>query len=525
MATAERQLYNRNKLVASLLRIHHDDSAKKGIRPKRDNVTKLKVYLSDALPAAIADPELFAHFVAWNYKNGKVRDAWVAFPPIALRGLDSGATLLAENAVAHMLLLSPRDLLRSYDFSKLMTKEGAQGLVPSTTGFAQGLPVPGGHRRLLERGLNLYLEAREQNRKWFDATAVQHRRALKWLYRAAHKKPSGYAQRVLFDENFPRGSVFEKIRDLRHMTNSEAAAVILQYQIPYDVAVGSVLKASDPSTVLALIEAMTGNQVITNTKMLQRRGVMNDPALKSAYESALNRARTDKKTEVLKAGRAAEAVGEDSELGTKLTNVQRAKLQQLGTIEGDWLVLGDISTSMQTSIELARRIASLIAGQVAGAVYLVFFNEEHRFFDVTGLSYDEIFTKTRLLQAQGNTSIAVGLDYIRTRKLAVGGIAIASDGGENRGSFALTYKRYCEEIGVEPNVYLFHLRGDHNVFTGNCLHQGIQVTEFEMGANVDYASLPNIVSTMRTNRYALFDEVMDVPLLTINEALTRGDKK
>ncbi len=494
--TPEQQIYSRNKLVAALMQIKHGD---------------LSFYVPNGLAAAQADPDVLGHFIAWNQKNGKVRDAKVALPPIALRGLSAQDVDLAENAVAHMLSLSPRDLVRAYDFSKSLTKDGKV--------------IPGGHRRLLETGLRLYLEKRESSSKWFDKTVLQHRRSMKQLYRLSHKKPSPRAQAILFDQNYAKGSVFAKVAELRTMSAREAAGVILEYEIPFEVAVGAVAKAKDKDIVLALLEGMTGNQVITNTVMLQRLGVMTDPALKSAYDKALERAKGDKKVETLKAGRAAQRV-KGSSSAAKLEQLQETKTAQLGTIDGDWLVLGDCSGSMSQSIEVARQIAGIIAERVAGAVYLVFFDTSPTYFDVTGKSYTDIVAETRRVSAGGATSIGCGLDYIRSKGIVVNGIAIASDGGENRAPlFAEVYKKYCAALSIEPPVYLFHVPGDGDALTQNMNHAGIQLERFELGRNVDYYSLPNIVKTLRANRYALYDEIMETPLLKFADVFKNGGGK
>lgn len=443
-ATAEKQLYSRNKLVASLLRIKHDAGdletrPKRVTRTKRDNVTKLlDVYKTDALAAAKTDPELFAHFIAWNQKHGKVRDSKVAFPPLALRGLNSGDDELAENAIAHMMLLAPRELVRSYDFSILLTKSG--------------LNIPGGYRRTLERGIRQYLRARELNSKWFERTVLADERSLRFLYQLAHMKPTPYAQRILFDRDYPKGSVFAKVNALPGMNPKEAATVIIDYNVPFQRIVSWVVGTKNKDLVLALIEGMTGNQIITNTAMLQKLGVMDDAALKSAYEAALARARTDKKTETLKAGRAAAQVA-GTEAAVKLEQLQVAKTEQLGNIEGDWLILGDRSSSMSNAIEVARKIASFITERVAGSVYLVFFNSSPVFFDVSGKSYSEILELTKRVSANGSTSIGCGLDYLLSRKVVVNGIAIVSDGGDNSAPrFEDAYKKYAAALEVEPDI-------------------------------------------------------------------------
>lgn len=493
MATAEQQLYSRNKLVAALLKIKHGD---------------LSLYIPEGLAAAKADPDVLAHFIAWNHKNGKVRDAKVALPPLALRGLNSQDVDLAENAVSHMLSLSPRDLVRSYDFSKSLT--------------SQGNNITGGHRRLLETGLKRYLEARESSTKWFDKTTLQHRRSMKQLYRLSHKKPSAHAQAILFECNYPKHSVFAKVAALKSLGAKEAAGVILEYDIPFEVAVGAVAKAKDKDIVLALIEGMTGNQIITNTQMLQRLGVMTDPALKSAYEKALERAKSDKRVETLKSGVASKKA--QGKAATQLAELQEIKKTQLGGIEGDWLVLGDRSGSMQNAIEVARQVAGIIASCVTGSVHLIFFDTTPIHFDVTGKTYDQIVQDTRRVGAGGSTSIGCGLDYIRSRGIVVNGIAIASDGGENASPmFADVYRKYCASLSIEPPIYLFHTDGDTDALSSNLNRAGIPLEKFELGRAVDYYSLPNIVKTLRANRYALYDEIMETPLLKFNDVFKRGE--
>jgi hypothetical protein len=174
---------------------------------------------------------------------------------------------------------------------------------------------------------------------------------------------------------------------------------------------------------------------------------------------------------------------------------------------------------------VARQVAAFVAQRVAGSVYLVFFNTQPTFVDVTGLTYQQILDRTRRITPQGGTAIGVGLDYILSRRLVVQGIAVCSDGGENQHpAFAPTYRRYCEQMQVEPTVYHFHVPGDADVLSINCRNMGVALEQFPLGRNVDYYALPNLVETMRVNRYALFDEVMSTPLLSIEQALERRKK-
>jgi len=498
---------SRNQLVNQLLHVGHGN---------------LDIYNEVGLKAAQAEPELFGHLIAWNYKKGEVRDSKVALPILALRG--SPDKELYENAVAHLCLLDPRNLLRGIYYHKSL---------PQTTG---------GGGRALKEGIKSYIQIRENNRNWWNQTALQHRKSLKALYALNRLKPAPFAQNILFGEptgkmitgkdgklkpeigpkTYPRGSIFTKVQHLKNMDPMEAAGTILNHKIPFIIAVGALGGIKDkPDIILALIERMSGAELVNNTQMLQRYGVFENPPLKAAYDKAIERTRKDKVSS-LKAGRAAEIV-KDKKASKKLKQIQEQRLQELGGIEGDWLILGDRSGSMSTSIVVSRSVASLIAKQVKGKVFLAFFNTSPLVYNVTGKSLEQITDMTKRLTATGGTSIGCGLDLLYEKGVVINGIAICSDGGDNTAPFFHeAYRRYIKKLGIEPTVYLFHVPGDFDQLSGFCNKEGILLEKFDLGENVDFYSLPNIVKTLRTHRYTLIEEIMETPLLTFAGAFKQN---
>ena len=123
------QTIDRQRFISTLMKIGHGD---------------LNLFVKDALPVAQADPHLFGHTIVWNQDNGKVKDSKVAYPVLALRGLDKTETELAENAIAAMCNLAPRELYRSYLFSRDLTKQGKH--------------IPGGHRKTMQWAIQHYLK-------------------------------------------------------------------------------------------------------------------------------------------------------------------------------------------------------------------------------------------------------------------------------------------------------------------------------------------------------------------------------
>ena len=215
---------------------------------------------------------------------------------------------------------------------------------------------------------------------------------------------------------------------------------------------------------------------------------------------------------------------DDKKIKAKLESLQEEKVEDLKGIEGNWLILGDMSGSMSLAIEKARELAGFLSRVIKGNVYLVFFNERPILFDVSGRSLEEIQMQTSGIVAYGSTSIGCGLKLIMDRNIMVNGIAICSDGGENIAPrFCSVYREYEKKFGISPNVYLLHIEGqDFDSLTALAYDAGIPYERLEM-TEVDYYGLPNLTRILRAGRYFLIDEIMNSKLLTIDEVLKGGE--
>jgi len=105
----------------------------------------------------------------------------------------------------------------------------------------------------------------------------------------------------------------------------------------------------------------------------------------------------------------------------------------------------------------------------------------------------------------------------------VDGIAIVSDGCENTApAFWDVYARYSKQFDKEVPVYLYKTHGSDYPSFYVAFKRGGDVHEFDLGHTVDYYSVPNLVSTMRTNRYSLVDEIMATKLLRLRDVFKHG---
>lgn len=452
-------------------------------------------YVATTLAAATQDPEFMAHLIAWNHENGQIRDAKVALPVITL-GVRDFVDELRENSLAHLARLDPRNFVRALTFAR-------QTKVP-------------GHYRTFGDLVIRYVRHLEANGKRWERAAMQHRKSLKTLYAIYHIKPCLRAQRVLFEGKYISGDAFDSLARLGQMAPQDAAEAIVKHKIPYLVAVGAMgQRMKNADVLLAIMERMSANELATNMKMLEKFGVRNDPALRAKLEEKLGKLGKSK-TLTLKTTKAVEAVADDG-LREKLRAAQAKQIKSQG-VDGNWLVLGDASGSMHEAIKVASELAGALTSFVKGKVHLIFFDTAPRYMDVTGLDHDAVLEKTKHVRAGGATSIGCGLQYCVDRAIDIDGVAVVSDGGENnRPTFAQAHAAYTKAFGKQLPVYWYKLGAHTNDLWGRGVERECEaaVEEFDLTGGFDYYSLPNIAKTMRSQRYSLVDDIMQVPLIKL----------
>lgn len=485
----------KNKIISELTKSPHGD---------------LKQYVPGAKAATLGEPEFMAHLISWNAIKGQIRDAKVALPVVSL-SVPGFHNEFVENSLAHINFLDLRELARAYR-------------------FALELKIPG-RMRSVRRMVEAKLRELEANNHAWDRAAVLHRKTLKELYGLIHMDTASRARAILFDRERPKGSVFEAIANLKNMDALTAAGAIIGYKIPFLVAQGALGKrATEPDLALALIERMSATELVTNTKMLERLGVKTNPALRGAYEQAIERAGRSKSKNTLKTTRAAQAMGDEG-LKEKLHGLQEKQIAKMSGVDGNWLVLGDKSPSMELCIEAARHVAATLAKFVKGKVHLVFFDSAPRHYDVSGKSYDQILAETKHVMIGGGTSIGCGVQYAIEYKFKVDGIAVVSDAQENSAPmFVERYQKLCQNLDKEIPVYLYRFEPGSRGYSDRDLATsmgaaGIDLQEFDLRKGVDYYSLPNLVQTMRTNRYSLVDEIMATKLYTLEDVFKSQGKE
>lgn len=489
-------------------------------------------FVEPGLDLAKADPEIFVHQVARNHDIGKVRDSKVALPVLGLRALSVSDQAWVESTVACMLSLGPRELVRALEFSGQLTigtikwfeKPPRGSKLPGKWHEAKlkkPLKVVPGLGAELKRGIEAYLRARESSKPWITKTIVQHRAAVYQLYRWGHIQMDPFVQRILVDKDYPKGSVFEAIANLKTMSPEEAAGVIRKYKLPAPVIVGAVSSIKDKAILMAMIDAMSGNEVANYAELLKKHGAFEDPVLQTAYDQALERAAEDERMDTMKAAKAAEHVSE--KVAKKLEKLQEKKFEQATLPFENPTILADKSGSMEKAVEISKQLAAVLA-KFCKRVNLVYFDHEPRKYEVTGKSLKEIQDMTKSVSAGGGTSIGCGAQMMADLNIDTDAFFILSDGGDGGGGarplFSEAYPKYCHKMGHEPIVKFWHVRGtDSDHLSALCQAAGIEIGKEEVPDVIDLQAIQEILRGVKPTRYGLLVEIMEWPLKTYEQVL------
>lgn len=366
--------------------------------------------------------------------------------------------------------------------------------------------------RSLKTELRRYLREREASPVWFDECATLARKQLKRLYALAHIAPSDRAQAILFEERPPPDSKLFQVKALaRAATPAEQAATILEHRIPYRIA-ASAVRQMTPTVLVALIDAMTPQELINNLGSLKRRGALDNPDLKVLIERKLELAKTDKRVSAYKAKEAIKAAKVDGELEAKLDQVTEAQVKARGRITRPTALLIDKSGSMEEAIEIGKRIGAMVSSVCESELYVYVFDTIAMKIEPAGADLASWEKELAGVKAGGGTSCGVGIERMRQKRQYVEQIILVTDEGENSPPcFVTTLQKYRQELNADPNVCLVRTRGGSDMLERQMKQANLPADVFQFSG--DYYALPNLIPMLcQSSRLELLMEIMEYPL-------------
>ena len=443
------------------------------------------------------DPLFYAHLAPWYFDRGEVRDHKVLF---VAHLATSEYPEFRGAAWVLLQTLAPYEVARVLKYIKETLKKNTP--------------------HSFTHAVRHYLDVRESsaNHGHFDRAALRMRKDMKYLYASLHIHPGPRAQAILFNGGPPEGSPQAALKQLAKSEDSaEQARIILENNIPYTTAIAAV-KSVTPALLVALIEAMSPQEVINNMAMLKRRGALDNPDLKKMIDGKLEAAKSDKRVSTLKAKKASAATVLDAQTEAKLMEITDARIAAKAEIKRPTALFADKSHSMSEAIEVAKQLASLIGAVATGGLHVYAFDSD--VFDVAVSVRDAARPQLsdwekafRYIKANGKTSIGAPLAKMARERIFVEQIVIVTDEAENATPhFADAYKEYTEVMHVRPGVFLVTVGDPYAEFETGLRKAGIEFSTYSAKGS-DYYSWPSLLNLLSApSRTELIDLIMTTPL-------------
>jgi len=321
----------------------------------------------------------------------------------------------------------------------------------------------------------------------------------------------------LFDQDPPEDSrVFQLKQIVKETDPVKQAKMIVKHQIPYPIA-SSVIKKITPSVLVALIEVMSPQELLSNMGSLKKQGAFNNEKVKDLVKKKLGKAKKAKRVDVMKGKKAAETAGVSEDLKHELRDVTEKRLKAV-TIKRPTALLIDKSGSMQYAIELGKQVGSIICAGITAPFYCYAFDVNAYEINTNSDKLEDWERELQHIRAGGATAIGMPVEFMLRKDQRVEQFVIITDEQENNSPyFHESYKKYVEQFNVKPDVVILYVKNrweSSGTLTKRCQQNEIAFDRIEVPADLDYYSVPNILSILsRKSRIDLLMEIMDTPLL------------
>lgn len=445
------------------------------------------------------DPLFFGHLAAWYFDHGAVHDLKQLF--IAFLVSSRFSDEYRNSGIALLHKLPPYQVARVYSMVK-----GSKTAGNYVAGVAPSVP------RSLRTAIEEYLRERESKPEAFDNAVFHARKQIKSLYASLRIKPSDYAQKVLFDDEPPINSRLNVLKQLARETDPQALAkLIVENRIPYRVAI-SGLKQVTPTVLVALVSAMTPQEVINNLASLKRRGAMDNADLRKLIDRKLDEAKTDKRVSALKTRQAIKSAGLDADMTSKVESIGDSQIKSKARIKRATALLVDKSGSMTVAIEVGKQIASIIAPICDAGLYVYAFDTMDYAIESQGPELSHWEKAFKGITAGGGTACGVAIDMMRRKQEKVEQLIMVTDQGENqRPLMTDALKQYSEELGIMPDVIFVNVGQHSNLLETRLAQAGLNSDSFTFSG--DYYSLPGLLPLIAGGtRLDLLMEIMSYPM-------------
>lgn len=481
-------------------------------------------FLEDLIPLTSRDPIFLAHLTSYIFRHSQSKDLKVFLAFVNSLSSADGSKFTEESeirkpnlrylayAALHDRSMNPKMVLRTLELAN--TKISIPGYLSNSRHLTTGM----------KNAFRKYLLFREANPYILESQVkAGFKERIKNIYRILHMNPSDAAAATLRWRQKDREITITRQFSFDGLTHLQIAEMIQSEKIPYLTAMGELGRVEQKVTkpiAVALLEQASGDQAVIMTSTFDSAGVLSDPEVKALYEEKIASAKTtlDRAKTISK--------NVSKEVGELLKKAKSDKRKEATIGMGKIFVHLDLSDSMDSGIEVARKLGAIIGEMI---------NNPKENFDWAGFNSSAVsfpmptdFSEAGFAQALfgarcwGATNALA--NYVRAREFGADVDIFISDGEHNMGNISQLIEHFHEQ---NPNIAkpkaMLHVdvpntwNQVHPIIVDGYNNAGIPSTHIRPEALTESALVSEAFRTAIMGPIAVIDQIMETPLLELPE--------
>lgn len=320
--------------------------------------------------------------------------------------------------------------------------------------------------------IKTYLRELEKDDSKFDLCLFEQKKHLKFLYSSLHIRPSERAQKIIFENDPPTGSLAETFRIFRNECNSDILCERAElFGISPDTALKSIRFFSQ-KTAKKLIEKMDTSQVISCIDYLRSKGLEKDEEISALIRKKLKKLPLKRKeSDIIRVKKYIPK--SPTSFKSLVYSCVLSLIKKGRSIRKKLALLIDNSSSMYAHKDEGKAFINILSSLLSkeGSLNVIMFAEKASELNINDSKWEETYDSS--FASESGTSPGSAFSLMADKGIKPDVAVIVTDGNENSGpSFSEGYSYFADKTGIMPYAVLVKAG-----YFSNRLERGLQTSD------------------------------------------------
>ncbi len=297
-----------------------------------------------------------------------------------------------------------------------------------------------------------YLRRLEEDEHEFDSALFNSKKHLKYLYASLHIRPSERAQKILFDNDPPAGSLAEAVKSFRTEYDSELICRLIdKFSVDSGNAVRTI-KFMSSKTARRIISGMSPEELLRSLPILRAKGITKDDETAALISDKLKELPPKKKeSDVIRVRKYIPKP--ETHFKSLVYKCLLSLIKRKLSIRKRIALLIDASGSMYAHRDTGRSITSILSALVdkenGGELEVWLFSDKAERLDISDKDWEAKYNDS--FKSYSGTSPGCALKAMAESGSRPETVIIISDGNENTPPLLSEgYDLYAGRTGIMP---------------------------------------------------------------------------